>query len=137
MAKTPRFLLVVAFAALPLATAPSYAEESVDFSGKSVTVIIGSAPGGGTDAVGRMVAHFLGKHLPGQPNVTVRNVPGADGITVLNYVVEQTKADGLTVVTGAAPQLDAITYRAVSNLRYYPAERAVVGGGLHPGLRAG
>src|SRR4051812_2287413 len=55
----------------------------VDFKGKSITMLIGSDPGGGTDASGRLVAPFLAKHLPGQPTVVVRNMPGADGMTAL------------------------------------------------------
>ena len=118
----------VALAVL-LALGPSRAEAQggIDFTGKLVTMIIGSATGGGTDAVGRLVANFLGKHLPGQLTITVRNMPGADGITALNYVVEQTKPDGLTVVAGAGPQVDPMTYRK-ANARYNPSELQVIGG---------
>jgi tripartite-type tricarboxylate transporter receptor subunit TctC len=118
--------LVAGFILQAGATAPSNAQ-AVDFQGKSLTMIVGSAPGGGTDAVGRLVANFLGKHLPGQPSISVRNMPGADGITALNYLVEQTKPDGMTVFAGAAPQVDPMTYRS-GNVRYNPSELQVIGG---------
>jgi hypothetical protein len=33
--------------------------------------------GGGYDVCGRLMARHLGRHIPGQPNVVVQNVPGA------------------------------------------------------------
>jgi tripartite-type tricarboxylate transporter receptor subunit TctC len=118
---------VIACSILCLASTSPVAAQSIDFRDKTVTMIIGSAPGGGTDAVGRIVANYLGKHLPGQPSIVVRNMPGADGITALNFVVEQTKPDGLTVVTGAGPQVDPMTYRK-ANARYNPSELQIIGG---------
>ena len=40
-------------------------EEAALFRGKSVTMIIGYAAGGGTDAFGRLTANFLARYLPG------------------------------------------------------------------------
>jgi tripartite-type tricarboxylate transporter receptor subunit TctC len=47
------------------------AQEPVNFAGKTITMIIGYAPGGGTDTSGRLIAQFLAKYLPGSPNVIV------------------------------------------------------------------
>ena len=127
MATNRTAILMACAVVAPLMGVAPAISQSVDFQGKAITMVIGSAPGGGTDAVGRLVAAFLGRHLPGQPSITVRNMPGADGITALNFVVEQTKPDGLTVVTGAAPQVDPMTYRS-ANVRYNPADIAVIGG---------
>ena len=121
------FVAVLPAVLLSLTALPARAQGGVDLQGKPVSMIIGSAPGGGTDAVGRLVAIFLGKYLPGQPTITVRNMPGADGITALNYVVEQTKPDGLTVIAGAGPQVDPMTYLK-ANARYNPSELQVIGG---------
>ena len=65
------------------------AQEPVSFRGKTVTMIIGFAAGGGTDAFGRLAASFLGTYLPGAPTIVVRNMPGADGVTAMNYLVQQ------------------------------------------------
>jgi tripartite-type tricarboxylate transporter receptor subunit TctC len=68
---------VVAFG-IGLSTA--VAQEAINFKGKTITVLVGSEVGGGTDASARLIAPFLTKYLPGQPNVLVQNLPGASGI---------------------------------------------------------
>src|SRR5437870_5658244 len=73
-------LILSMFASIVIA-----ADESALFRGKTVTMIIGYAAGGGTDAFGRLTANFLARYLPGSPTVIVRNIPGADGITAMNY----------------------------------------------------
>ena len=55
---------------------PANADTESDFySGKTVTIIIGSPPGGAYDLYARGIAHFLPNHLPGRPAVIVRNMP--------------------------------------------------------------
>ena len=49
------------------------------FKDKTVTIAVGSSPGGGLDVFGRLVSRHLGKHIPGNPTVIVSNVPGAGG----------------------------------------------------------
>ena len=44
--------------------------------GQTVTIIVGSSAGGGYDLYGRLIARFLGRHMPGNPAVAVRNMPG-------------------------------------------------------------
>jgi tripartite-type tricarboxylate transporter receptor subunit TctC len=97
------------------------------FQDQSITMIIGFAPGGGTDASGRLIAQYLVRHLPGSPGVIVRNVPGADGLTALNYFVQQTKPDGLTITMGSSTQADPLFYRS-PQARYDPTKFEFVGG---------
>jgi tripartite-type tricarboxylate transporter receptor subunit TctC len=87
------------------------AQEPVSFRGKTVTMIIGFAAGGGTDAFGRLAATFLGTYLPGAPTVVVRNVPGADGVTAMNYLVQQVAPDGYTITTASSTTADPLNYR--------------------------
>ena len=75
----------------------SYAGETPFYRGKNLTVLINFAAGGPTDIEGRIVARFLGKHLPGQPAVIVQNMAGAGGVTGVNYLGEIAKPDGLTL----------------------------------------
>ena len=107
-------------------TAAAAAQDAV-FKDKTVTMIIGSEPGGGTDASGRLIANFLGKYLPGGPSVVVRNMPGASGMSALNHFVQQTPRDGMTVIMGSASQVDPLTFRK-ANAQYDPAQLAYVGG---------
>ena len=81
-------------AALPLAAAAQ-----ADFSGKTVTIIVGYKAGGGYDATARMLARHLPKHLPGKPTVIVQNMPGANSIIAANHMYNVAKPDGLTIGT--------------------------------------
>jgi tripartite-type tricarboxylate transporter receptor subunit TctC len=74
-----------------------HAGEAPFYRGKTLTVLINFAAGGPTDIEGRIVARFLGKHLPGQPAVIAQNMAGAGGVTGVNYLGEIAKPDGLTL----------------------------------------
>jgi tripartite-type tricarboxylate transporter receptor subunit TctC len=103
------------------------AQDAVSFQGKTVTMIIAFAAGGGTDAFGRLTASFLANHLPGAPVVVVRNVPGAEGITAMNYLVQQVAPDGNTVVTAASTTADPLNYRKPQS-HFDPTHFAIIGG---------
>jgi tripartite-type tricarboxylate transporter receptor subunit TctC len=70
---------------------------------------------------------FLEKYLPGSPSVVPRNVPGADGITAMNFVVQQVAPDGNTVVAAANTMADPLNYRKPQAL-FNPVDFVVVGG---------
>src|SRR5262245_4388189 len=63
---------VVMAVTLALYAAPSMAAES--FAGKTITISVPVAPGGGYDTYARLVARHIRKHLPGQPTVIVKNM---------------------------------------------------------------
>lgn len=67
------------------------------YRGKTVSLVISSAAGGGYDALGRAVSRFLPRHLPGNPVVVVRNMPGAGGIVATNYLFRSAPKDGTTI----------------------------------------
>jgi hypothetical protein len=90
-------------------------------------MIVGSEAGGGTDASGRLIAPYLRKHLPGEPNIVVHNMPGASGITSLNYFAQRTARDGLTVMMGSISTIDPVVYRSL-NAQYDPKSFRIVGG---------
>lgn len=75
---------------------------AMNFSGKTVTVIVSFATGGGYDAYGRLFAAHLSRHLPGRPTVIVQNMPGAGGLLGTNYLFNVAPRDGTTV--GLVPQ---------------------------------
>ena len=85
--------LLVALADAPVA---SSAETSVaDFyQGKTITILVGSSPGGGYDGDARMVARHLGRHIPGTPTIIVQNMPGARGLAAANNLYNLAKRDG-------------------------------------------
>lgn len=109
------------------AFAQSAIAQGVDFKGKTITVIIPSAPGGGTDSVGRMIGRFLHEYLPGKPGVTFSNIPGAAGVKALNYFVQQVKPDGLTVYSGSSSNIEPNVMRNPA-VQYEPKKLMMVGG---------
>ena len=58
-----------------LATAPAAAADF--YAGKSIDLLIGAPPGGGYDIYARVVGRHLGRHIPGNPNIVPKNMPGA------------------------------------------------------------
>jgi tripartite-type tricarboxylate transporter receptor subunit TctC len=119
-----RNTLSVALLLLVVAAAPAAA---ADFKGKTISMIVGSEPGGGTDASGRLTAPFFEKYLPGNPNIIVRNMPGAQGVTAINYALQQTKPDGLTIIAGSSSQADPLVTHK-SGALYDPSKLIYVGG---------
>ena len=85
-----------ALAAAPLASAN--AQAGVDFSGRTLEWVIPFAEGGGSDVWARFLAPFLSRHMPGRPNVIVRNVPGGGSITGTNDFYARARPDGLTFI---------------------------------------
>src|SRR5690348_15645091 len=67
------------------------------YRGKTVSMLVSSSAGGGYDTLSRAVARFLGRHLPGNPAVIVRNMPGAGGITATNFLYNGADRDGSVV----------------------------------------
>lgn len=68
-------MLCAALAAAVLMPSPASADDF--YKGKTVTITVGFTPGGGFDANARLLARFLGNHIPGNPTVIVVNTPGA------------------------------------------------------------
>ena len=65
------------------------AETVADFyKGKTVNVLIGVGAGGEYDLQARLVARFLGKHIPGNPLVVAQNMTGAGGLKMANYLYD-------------------------------------------------
>jgi hypothetical protein len=82
------------------------------YQGKTLTVIVGYAPGGGVDASARAMTRHLGRFIPGQPNIVVQNMEGAAGIVSVNHLDRRVAADGLTLaVPGRSWYIEAIVKR--------------------------
>jgi tripartite-type tricarboxylate transporter receptor subunit TctC len=64
------------------------------YKGKTITLFVGSEPGGGYDGDARVVARHLGRHIPGAPTIIVQNLPGARGLTSANNLYALAKQDG-------------------------------------------
>lgn len=71
------------------------------YKGKTVTIVVGVSPGGAYDVWARLIAPYLSKYIPGNPQVIVQNMPGAGSLVAANYVYNVAKPDGLTTVMPA------------------------------------
>lgn len=107
--------------------APADAAAEVNFKGKKVDVIMGSAPGGGTDGTTRLIGRFLTKYLPGNPDMAYRNLPGGHGIKALNYFAASVKPDGLTWIGGSSAHIDPNNLQKPAT-KYNPTKFAFIGG---------
>ena len=81
-------VLIAPFTAL--AQAPYYQD-------KTVRIVAGYGAGSVDDAWTRLIARYLGKYIPGNPNIIVQNMPGAGAMIAANYVYKVAKPDGLTL----------------------------------------
>ncbi len=94
-------LFAATLAGLPLvfpAAQPAHAQAvSTFYSGKSVIMIVGGSPGGGNDALGRAIASFMTKHIPGEPTIVVNDMPGAGGMVAMNYLFAKAERDGTVI----------------------------------------
>ena len=67
------------------------------YKGKTVSLVVSSSTGGGYDTLARLVSRYLPKHIPGTPQVVVRNMPGAGGITATNHLYNVAARDGTVI----------------------------------------
>ncbi len=67
------------------------------YKGKTIEVVVGYAAGSSNDIAGRALARVIGKHLPGNPTVITRNMPGGGSLVAANYVYNIAPKDGTTV----------------------------------------
>jgi tripartite-type tricarboxylate transporter receptor subunit TctC len=83
-----------------LLLAPAPAAAQADFyKGKTMDLVISTGVGGGLDANARVVARHLADHIPGNPTIVPRNMPGAGHIRAANYVFSQAPKDGTVIAT--------------------------------------
>ena len=124
-------LLTVALAAgATLAVlSPAHAQKSVaDFyKGRTVTMIVASSAGGGYNAYGRAIAKHIAKHIPGNPTMIVKNMPGAGGRKATAYLANVAPKDG-SVILGTQPgALVEPVLGDAKKIKYDPSKFGYVG----------
>jgi tripartite-type tricarboxylate transporter receptor subunit TctC len=81
-------------------TAPTGAQSVEEFyRGKTVNILVGFTAGGGYDLYARVLGRHLGRHIPGNPQVVVQNMPGAGSLKATQYVYGVAPKDGTTLAT--------------------------------------
>lgn len=98
---------IISVAALAGMIVPAAAQTPEEFyKGRTVELVVGTAPGGGYDLYGRLIGRTIGKHIPGAPVVIVKNMPGAGHLKMANWLYNAAPKDGTVLAT--APQAIAI-----------------------------
>lgn len=89
--------------ALAISTMSSHASAQVATDGapRELRLLVSHAAGGGFDTYARLYGRHVGRHLPGEPNVVVQNMPGAAGVVMTNHLAAQAPRDGSVI--GLAP----------------------------------
>jgi len=97
-----RFLSLATAGSVVLAAGSGVAPASAAnyYDGKTITVMVGLAPGGTVDTFARQFSAVWEKYIPGKPNMIVKNMTGGGGLKATNFVYEAAKADGLTLYWG-------------------------------------
>lgn len=67
------------------------------YRGKNVTITVGLPPGGSFDLYARLIGAHLGRHIPGQPNIVMQNMPGAGSLLQAAYIYSVAPQDGATI----------------------------------------
>ena len=89
--------IAIAAAALVLPSG-THAQSVADFyKGKTVELLIGYSGGGGYDVYARLLARHMGKHIPGNPTIVPRNMPGAGSLVLANWLYNIAPKDGTAI----------------------------------------
>ena len=86
---------LAAFAALTVA---GTAWAAMNFEGKTIKIVIPYGPGGTYDKYGVTFSNYLGKHIPGNPNIILQHMPGAGGVKAMNWAYNVMPKDGLNMI---------------------------------------
>ena len=95
MKKASRILIALFTSALAFSARAQ--EAAPYFAGKTITLVVGFGAGGGYDLYARLLARYLGHHIPGAPNVIVQNMEGAGGVRAANHVYSIAPKDGTVI----------------------------------------
>jgi tripartite-type tricarboxylate transporter receptor subunit TctC len=75
----------------------AFAQGDPFYKGKTITIVVGYNPGDAHDLWARAYARYMGRYIPGNPNILVRNMPGGGTMIAANYVYGVAEPDGTTL----------------------------------------
>jgi tripartite-type tricarboxylate transporter receptor subunit TctC len=92
-------------------------EVAAFYKGRTISIFVGFAAGGGADLWARFIARHLGKHVPGEPSVVVQNLPGAGGFAAVNHVFVNAAQDGTALLLPTSTAI-AAPVMGIPNVRW-------------------
>ena len=108
VSRTAVVVLICSICCALLAASQAMAEALESFySGRTVTMLVGTSPGGINDISARLVARHLSRFIAGNPTIIVQNNPGSGGLVTANRLYFNSEKDGsvLAKLERAVPQL--------------------------------
>jgi tripartite-type tricarboxylate transporter receptor subunit TctC len=125
--KFKTLLSVILIAGAMISASQARADDANYYAGKTVTVIVGYAPGGGFSTYAQMFAKYLSRHIPGNPTVIVQHMPGAGSVVAANYIYNVSKPDGLTIGAISTFNLYSSYMTKANGVQFDLAKMAFVG----------
>lgn len=122
-----RLARLLAAAVVLASPAPAAAQSPEQFyAGRTIDMIIGYPAGGGNDVYARAITRHMGRHIPGQPRIIARNMPGGGSLLAANYVYSAAPKDGsvLAILSATGP-LDELLGNP--NARFRAAQLSWIG----------
>ncbi|MDB5509092.1 MAG: tripartite tricarboxylate transporter family receptor [Hyphomicrobiales bacterium] len=102
------------------------------FRNKQIRLIVGFAAGNEYDLGARLLARHWARHIPGNPNIIVQNMPAAASVVAANYIATQAPADG-TVIGAITRNVVNQALLGHPNLVADPKKLIWIGGTSFPG----
>src|SRR5262245_43423072 len=103
---------------LMTALASQAAHAQADFyKGKTITVVVGTRVGGSIGNTSLLISRHIGRYIPGNPTVILRQMPGGAHLNATNNVYNVADADGLTIL-GANPAIAMAQLAKVKQVRF-------------------
>ena len=96
------------------------------YKGRTITLLVSTAPGGRYDLNGRLIARHLGTFLPGHPNIVVENLPGGGGLALGNRLFNSSPRDG-SVIAVMEPGTAQVAVEGDPNARFEPLKMTWIG----------
>jgi tripartite-type tricarboxylate transporter receptor subunit TctC len=99
------------------------------YRGRTITILVGSGPGGTTDITARVIARHLSEHIPGAPTVIVQNMPGGGSVTMTNHVYRSAAKNG-TVLGYSLPGIVTAQLLEPQRAKYDAGDLSWIGSAL-------
>src|SRR4051795_7555325 len=124
MEPSMRRLWVTGILALAALLAPqARADDVADFyKGKRINLIVSYGTGGGYDVYARVLSRHMSRHIPGNPNIIIQNMPGAGSLRGANYIYNVAAKDGTAFGTFARNIALIGQLKTNQNVQFDPAK---------------
>ena len=97
--------LIVAAAAFACSTlaGAAFAQDPTQFyTNRTISILMGTSPGGSYDIYGRVIANHLARQIPGKPTIILEHMPGAGGAAAGNFIYGAGPQDGTKILLSHA-----------------------------------